>query len=166
MNATRASLDALLANLRGDLAHAEQHVRDLGRWREHAPVGYEAFAAALLLHHVYSAIEAMLERALKTFDGGLPVGDSSHIELLERASAEVPGVRPLILPNLTAVDELRRFRHRLRKRYDVDLEPARLQPIIQTALTGLAGHQSGTERVCRLRRRLCSRSILKSFRCE
>lgn len=79
-------------------------------------------------------MEAIAERALRTFDGDVPRGEASHVELLERASNEVPRLRPAILPKSDAIDELRRFRHRFRKRYDEDLESGRLHPLIQSAI--------------------------------
>jgi hypothetical protein len=88
----------------------------------------------MLLHHLYGAIEAIAERALKTFEGVTPKGEASHVEVLERASKEVAGLRPAILPQSSAIDELRRFRHRFRKRYDVDLEIEQLHPVIQSAI--------------------------------
>jgi len=98
------------------------------------PVGYEVHAAAMLLHHLYGAIEAIVERALKTFDGVTPKGEAFHVQVLELASKEVAGLRPAILPQSSAIDELRRFRHRFRKRYDVDLEIGLLHPVIQSAV--------------------------------
>ena len=118
-----------------DLAHADKHTSELKTWEITAPTGYEPYAAAVLLHHVYGAIEATIERSLKIFDGASPDGVDSHVQLLEQASRAVEGVRGVILPHDDAVDELRRFRHRFRKRYDVDIEPALLQPVIKAAVT-------------------------------
>lgn len=133
MNVTKAALEALSAGLKADLAHGGRHVAELANWTQTPPVGYEVHAAALLLHHLYSAIEAIAERALKTFDGVTSKGEDFHIKVLELASKEVVGLRPAILPQSSALDELRRFRHRFRKRYDVDLEIGLLHPIIQSA---------------------------------
>jgi hypothetical protein len=80
------------------------------------------------------AIEAIVERALKTFDGVAPKGEAFHVQALELASKEVVGLRPAILPQSSAIDDLRRFRHRFRKRYDVDLEIGLLHPVIQSAV--------------------------------
>jgi hypothetical protein len=91
----------------------------------------------------FGAIEAFLERSLKTFDGNVPEGDGSHVQLLDRASKDVPGVRGAILPIDMTVDELRRFRHRFRKRYDVDLDATHVQRVAQNAVAGwptIRGH--------------------------
>lgn len=134
MNVTKAALEALSASLRADLDHGDRHVTTLAKWTQAPPVGVEVYAAAMLLHHLYGAIEAIVERAIKTFDGMTPKGEAFHVQLLEAASKEVAGLRPAILPQSSAVDELRRFRHRLRKRYDVDLEMGLLHPVIQSAV--------------------------------
>ncbi len=134
MNVTKAALEALSAGLRADLAHGDRHAAELANWRQTPPVGYEVHAAALLLHHLYGAIEAIAERALKTFDGVTLKGEDFHIKVLELASKEVERLRPAILPQSSALDELRRFRHRFRKRYNEDLEVGLLHPIIQSAI--------------------------------
>jgi hypothetical protein len=107
----------------------------LATWKNVAPKGYELNAAAMLLHHLYTAIEAILERSLKTFDGTVPGGNASHIQLLEQASTAVAGTRGVILPQDDAIDELRRFRHQFRKRYDVTLKVDQLHPVIKNAVT-------------------------------
>ncbi len=135
MSNTKGALDELRASIRADLLRADKHVVDLTTWASKQPEGYETLAAALLLHHLYGAIEAIIERSLKLFDGSNPHGQDWHMRLLESASRELPEVRPIILPQNDTVDELRRFRHRLRKRYDVDTVPERLHPVIQSAIT-------------------------------
>jgi hypothetical protein len=139
VSVTKIALEILAARLREDLARASEHATELSEWRDRAPEGHEAYAAAYLLHHFYTAIEAIIERALLVFDGALPIGEDSHIQLLEQAAREVRDVRPVILPTNRAVDELRRFRHHMRKRYDVDLDPARLHRVVRVALEGWPG---------------------------
>jgi hypothetical protein len=134
VSVAKVALQELAVSLRADLTHADKHAAELATWTTAAPNGYEVYAAATLLHHLYSAIESIVERSLKVFDGAVPDGEGSHIQLLERAAAPLDGVRDVILPKNEVVDELRRFRHRFRKRYDVDLEPARLQPVIKSAV--------------------------------
>jgi hypothetical protein len=111
-------------------------VEELRRWADRAPEGIEVYAAATLLHHLYSAVEAMIERSLRLFDGLIPGGANWHTRLLSEASVERAGLRPIILSENPAVDELRRFRHRFRHRYDVTLDPERLKPLIHDVLAG------------------------------
>jgi hypothetical protein len=135
VSVTQSALLALAEKLHDDLEHADRHAQELTALREHIPTGSEVYAVALLLHHLYyGAIEAIIERSLKTFDGVLPAGEQFHVALLEQAAVEVPGLRGPILPKDDAVDELRRFRHRLRKRYDDELDPALLHETLCSAL--------------------------------
>ena len=135
MSIAKRVLEELALNIKADLAHADKHAADLATWKDSAPRGqHEANSAAMLLHHLYTAIEAIVERSLKTLDGASPRGEDWHIQLLELASASVEGVRDAILPKDAAVDELRRFRHRFRKRYDAVVELTLLRPVIATAV--------------------------------
>jgi hypothetical protein len=136
VNVAKVALEELAASLRDDLVRGDGYVNDLSKWTTTVPSGYEVHAAAVFLHHLYGAIEAFLERSLKTFDGKVPEGDGSHVQLIDRASKDVPGVRGAILPLDAAVDQLRRFRHRFRKRYDVDLDGSHVQVVVQSAVAG------------------------------
>jgi hypothetical protein len=138
MTSTAAALAALAEKLKDDLAHADRHLASLQALPSLAANGYEGFAAAYLLQQIYGAIEAMVERGVRTFDGVSPSGDDWHIRLLERAAKEVPGVRVAILPTSDAVDELRRFRHRVRKRYDDELDASLLGEVISSTIEGWA----------------------------
>ena len=134
MNAAKAVLEDLARCIKQDLTRADRHVKELEAWRMAAPAGHGAYAAAFLLHHLYTAIEAVLERALRTFDGTVPEGNNSHVQLLAQAARPVDGVRDVILPQDEVVDDLRRFRHRVRKRYDIEPDPTLLAPLIKDAL--------------------------------
>jgi hypothetical protein len=143
LNVTKVALESLALTLKDDVAHADRFVADLGTWRLLEPKGYEADAAATRLHHLYGAIEDFVGRALKTFDGSVPVGDDSHVRVLEAGALEVRGVRAVILPRLDSIDELRRFRHRFRKRYDSSLDPSLVHSVVKSTLgawPGIRGH--------------------------
>jgi hypothetical protein len=134
MTVTKVALESLALSLRTDLAHADRHVKALSKWTGAAPVRDEKYVAATLLHHLYGAIEAIAERSVKVFDSDAPTGAANHTRLLQQASSAVEGVRGPILPSDDVIDDLRRFRHRFRKRYEDDLEPALLLPLIKDAL--------------------------------
>ena len=130
----QVALEQLATSLRADLKFADDYVANLSVWSEVVPDGYAIDAAARRLHHLYGAVEDFVVRALKIFDGQVPSGDDSHIRLLEQGSLEVPGKRGVILPKSDAIDELRRFRHRFRKRYDADLDVGLLHPVVKNAV--------------------------------
>jgi hypothetical protein len=134
VTAPLATLQSLAAAVQSALDSADEFVAQLEPWRAEPPKGYETFAAATLLHHLYGAIEDIIERSIKVFDGIEPSGESSHIKMLELAAVEVPGKRPAILSTDPAVDSLRRFRHRFRKRYAVQLDPSLLYPVVVQAV--------------------------------
>lgn len=54
--------------------------------------------AAVAVHGWYSALEAALERIVRTLDGDVPQGDRWHRDLLSQATVELPDVRPPVLP--------------------------------------------------------------------
>jgi hypothetical protein len=140
---TEVALEELAASIKDDLSHADKHVAELATWNTIPPTGFELHAAAMLLHHLYGAIEAIVERCVKTFDGAAPGGEDSHVRLLELGSVAVDDVRGVILPRDFVVDELRRFRRRFRKRYDVDLDVAHIHRVIKSAVAGwpaIRGH--------------------------
>jgi len=134
MTVTKVAFETLVVPLRTDLAHADRHVKTLSKWTDAAPVGSETYEAATLLHHLYSAIEAIAERSLKVLDGHIPTGEDSHTQLLQQASSAVEGIRGPILPSDVVIEKLRRFRHRFRKRYEDDLEPAHLSSLIKDTM--------------------------------
>lgn len=134
MTATKLALEELAANIKSDLAQADRRVMQLSDWQATQPEGHELYAAAMYLHQLYGAIESVIERSVRLFDGVSPSGSDWHVRLLGMASVELPGLRPVILPADDAVDEMRRFRHRLRKRYDDDMRPELLHPVLRSAL--------------------------------
>lgn len=83
---------------------------------------------ALSLHHAYAAMEAMLTRSVRFFDGEPPAGADHHRALLHRAGLVIPSVRPAILTraSLAPARELMKFRHFLRHDYGAELDPAQL----------------------------------------
>ncbi len=83
----------------------------------------------------YSAMESVLERLIKVFEGDLPPeGRTYHVDLIDRASAPVKGVRAAIIGEETAgeLHQLRAFRHATRRAYGT-FEYARAEPNAEIA---------------------------------
>ncbi len=57
MSAAEVALEELAASIKADLASADRHVVELATWNTTPPAGFELHAAAMLLHHLYGAIE-------------------------------------------------------------------------------------------------------------
>lgn len=70
-------------------------------------------AAALSLQNFYMGVEQAFEEIAKQVDEFLPMGASSHRELLEQMALEIPNVRPPVLQaeTLERLNEYRGFRH-------------------------------------------------------
>lgn len=88
------------------------------------------------LERWYSAVEAVLERALRALDGSVPDGKRWHDELLRTAAVEVPGLRPPLI-SAEAVDALREvmcFRYFARHGYDREPNVQRTDELAQVAL--------------------------------
>lgn len=124
-----AAIRRLRAEIRFDREAFEQRARELAD----LPLGPEASPAitaqaAVALHHAYCAVESILVRVARQFEGAIPDGADWHQALLHAAGLELPDVRPAILSRPT-VDSLRRllgFRHFFRHGYAVPLDPMRL----------------------------------------
>lgn len=98
MNTSREAFQALSQEIQSDLDAAAKRVAELQAWASDEPEGIEMYAVAFLLQGLYAAIEAILQRSVKLFDGPLPQGEDWHIQLLNAAAQEVTG-RPVILRN-------------------------------------------------------------------
>ncbi len=123
------------ARLRGQVtddwaaAEAQFHrVQSLGPFADSPGA---AALGALALHHVYVAIESLIERCTRMFEGGVPSGPGSHRELLEGAARDVPGVRPPLLSRdaVVMLRDFLAFRHFLHHAYTSDLDPRRLEAL-------------------------------------
>ncbi len=134
-----AELLRLLAELRADRAAAERQqlifarVLDDPGFVAGAPV---LAAAALSLHHYYSALESAFERIALAFEGAPTRSDRWHQDLLHQLELDIERVRPAVLrPETTALlRELLQFRHFLRHAYAVEIDPVKLRRVADDAL--------------------------------
>lgn len=94
---------------------------------------YHNEAASLILHGFYNGTERMFEWIARQIDGALPEGPSWHRELLQQMTLDIPGVRPPVLQRSTAklLEEYLGFRHVVRYLYSWELEPAKVQRLIE-----------------------------------
>ncbi len=109
--------------------HRAELVELLARWDEVRGQRPLLVVAAVELHAWYTALEAALERAVRTLDGHVPSGPDSHLELLKLASIPRTKVRPALVPAelFGELKELLKFRHFFRHAYRADLDPAKLE---------------------------------------
>ncbi|NJN96934.1 MAG: antitoxin [Anaerolineales bacterium] len=90
-------------------------------------------SVALNLHSFYNGLERTLELIALEMDGGTLGGETWHIELLRQMTMELPPVRPAVLSVEASqnLDEYRKFRHRVRNIYAIQLIPARMEYLVE-----------------------------------
>jgi len=89
-------------------------------------------AAALNIQNFYTGTERIFEEIAKHIDGQLPVGASSHKELLEQMSLAIPETRPAVIQSTTTakLNAYRGFRHVVIHIYAFELYPNRIQDLV------------------------------------
>lgn len=94
----------------------------------HETIGF----VALSLQRAYTALESLLERLVRFFDGSVPSGPAWHRTLLQRAGLEIEAIRPALLAPETLVPlaELLRFRHFLHHDYDAEIDANKLNDMV------------------------------------
>jgi hypothetical protein len=127
----------LAQRIRREIAELDRTVVVIQRyWRRAAISGpdQDAFvdAVALNLHAFYSGIEHILEAVAVEVDDGLPRGSAWHAELLDQMSLDLGDSRPAVLTPAQAemLGEYRRFRHLIRNVYSSNLDPERIDPLV------------------------------------
>lgn len=152
--ATRVQVARLLRESAQDLDAMDARAEELAGLSKElspavAPDRRSVLAVAVNLHGYYTAMETLFERVARLLDDRLPAGATWHSELLEQMQAEVPGLRPLVLPQEAVADvhDLRRFRHFFRNAYTMAFDPPvlleharrvqRVHPILRRSITAL-----------------------------
>lgn len=87
------------------------------------------------LNQLYSGYERVLEAIAEVF-GNSVEGAARHKGLLERMRIHVKGLRPAVVGDAAfgCLDELRAFRHFFRHAYDLDLQPEKVELVVNKAL--------------------------------
>jgi hypothetical protein len=95
--------------------------------QETNPIYQEAFTSAIAfnLHSFYTGVERIFEAIAKQIDQYQPSGSNWHKQLLNQMLMEVPDIRPAVISSTIydTLDELRRFRHVVRKIYAYEVDP-------------------------------------------
>ena len=118
---------ALKERLKDELAMIHQTVDTLSTLLAQADTIPEIAlvpATAGYLEDFYSGCERLAERVVVTLDGSLPTGENWHQQLLQQAAESGGyGRPPLWEPSLLSeLDVYRRFRHRVRHLYNLELD--------------------------------------------
>lgn len=129
----------LQSRIRSELEELDRTAAAVQRhWKVvlHTAVDQDAYinSVALNLHSLYSGLERIFELIAVEVDGGKLAGGDWHAELLRQMALDLPGIRPAVVSRQSAeqLDELRRFRHRVRNIYATKLAPQRMQAVVET----------------------------------
>lgn len=85
-------------------------------------------SVALNLHSFYSGLERIFELIAGHVDNKFPEGQTWHRDLIIQMASDIEEVRPAVISedSIKAIDELRRFRHLVRKVYTTSLAPEKM----------------------------------------
>jgi hypothetical protein len=124
----------LSSRIRQDVADLERvvvRVERAIRARHQLPQDADLFidSVALNLHDFYTGLERLFEQIATGVDQSVPSGPDWHRDLLRQMTLPIPGLRPWVIDDQTAVDvdEYLRFRHVVRHRYAFELDPERVE---------------------------------------
>lgn len=130
----------IFARLRPQLERARREMANLHDFRALAVALPPEFASrwgiavttATAVHNIYNGLEEILKHIAADVDGVVPEGDNWHQNLLDQMSVEIEGVRPPVISGalFRLLTELRQFRHVVRHRYGMELDPARVEDML------------------------------------
>ena len=126
----RAALAAVIAHDLQAISRVETTLVELP-----TDARYDACAGvAYGLHNLYSALENCFEQISRTFENHVVDREQWHRDLMLKMFLVIPGVRPAVLPDSVRplLNELRSFRHVFRHSYDFQLDPVRLNALVNS----------------------------------
>ena len=91
---------------------------------------------AYQLHNLYCAFEDLFKVVADYFENTVVDSKRYHRELLQRMRLTIEGVRPALLSEeaFKLLDSLRAFRHFFRHAYSYDLDPKKVELVLEEAL--------------------------------
>lgn len=80
------------------------------------------FAAEI--EKTYTGMENVITKILRYTDSSVPTGNDGHKRLIDISALSIPGSRPPVCSEKTAMNlhKLRVFRHKIRHTYEIDLD--------------------------------------------
>lgn len=103
---------------------------------------------AYQLHNLYCAFEDLLKIVADFFENHIDDSAHYHSALLWRMKMPIEGVRPVLLSETSykLLDSLRAFRHVFRHAYSYELDPKKLELVVEDALKLRGLYQGETDR--------------------
>ena len=109
----------------------ERHPQLLVKGPHELPTPLEIDALAALLHSFYTGVENLFKRISVTLDGGLPEGESWHVQLLDSMMHPTDLRGPVITEELrTSLRRFLGFRHMFRHAYSFELQWSKMAPLV------------------------------------
>ncbi|HDH11981.1 MAG TPA: hypothetical protein ENG83_07275 [Nitrospirae bacterium] len=92
-------------------------------------------SVAYQLHNLYCAFEDLFNIIADAFENHIHDKRQYHTELLKRMSISIEGIRPSLLSRESYIllDNLRSFRHLFRHAYAYELDPRKVQIVVEDA---------------------------------
>lgn len=124
--------------IRSEIIELEQVLQRIEEgWKRAKRSGdnYYLDGVALNLHGFYSELERIFEIIAINVDGIKPEGESWHQELLKKMAEEISEIRPAVISNSSfqRLNDYRGFRHVVRNIYTFNIEPAKMQKLVEGA---------------------------------
>jgi hypothetical protein len=121
---TGAELPILKIEIEKELKELERlcgEMEEVARRRE--PSFIEVRAAGSILHDFYCGVEKIFKKIASRIDRDIPSGEDWHLQLLERMTLDLPGLRPAVIGEQmkNRLSEYLRFRHLFRNIYGFEL---------------------------------------------
>ena len=90
-------------------------------------------AAGSVIHDFYTGVEKIFRRIATRVDHDLPTGEDWHVQLLQRMTVPLEGIRPQVIdePLERNLEEYLRFRHLFRNVYGFALRWERCQRLAE-----------------------------------
>lgn len=132
--------EVLIADINRDIVSIKREVEALKPKLERLitdkdPVNYDSHKRAIgsCLSSIYTGIERIFERIIKTIDGFIPETKQYHQAILDRAATAIPGKRQPIISEQTyeLLQEMKGFRHLYTHIYHYNLMPQRLRDLAE-----------------------------------
>ncbi len=128
-----ADIDREIASIKREVEALEPKIDRLITDKD--PVNYDSHKRAIgsCLASIYTGIERIFERIIKTIDGFMPETNQYHQALLDRAATAIPGKRQPIISEQTheLLQEMKGFRHLYTHIYHYNLMPQRLSELAE-----------------------------------
>ena len=134
----RERIPDVIAEIKDELESLERLVKEVGEVYRERPKSLKKRhiydeSLALKLHNFYTGCERVFQTIADDINGGVPASPDWHKRLLKGMALEIKGIRPPVITKDTVhgLDEFLAFRHVIRNIYGFELDPERLERLVE-----------------------------------